>query len=72
MIEYMIIKMLIAITVLVGIYFYMQKSQKNIEEPMENHQLEQFIPSESFIGAKEGYVFKMDNVGLGYYLDNKY
>ena len=68
----MIIKMLIAITVLVGIYFYMQKSQKNVEEPMENHQLEPFIPSDSFVGAKEGYVFKMDNVGLGYYLDNKY
>ena len=72
MIEYMIIKMLIAIAVLVGIYFYMQKSQKNVEEPMENHQLEPFIPSDSFVGAKEGYVFKMDNVGLGYYLDNKY
>ena len=68
----MIIKMLIAIAVLVGIYFYMQKSQKNVEEPMENHQLEPFIPSDSFVGAKEGYVFKMDNVGLGYYLDAKY
>ncbi len=67
----MIIKMLIAIAVLVGIYFYMQKSQKNVEEPMENHQLEPFIPSDSFVGAKEGYVFKMDDVGLGYYLDNK-
>tara|TARA_X000000368_G_C22773408_1_gene598192 strand:+ start:136 stop:330 length:195 start_codon:yes stop_codon:yes gene_type:complete len=63
--------MLIAIAVLVGIYFYMQKSQKNVEEPMENHQLEPFIPSDSFVGAKEGYVFKMDDVGLGYYLDNK-
>ena len=64
--------MLLIIAVLVGIYFYMQKSQKNVEEPMENHQLEPFIPSDSFVGAKEGYVFKMDNVGLGYYLDNKY
>ena len=72
MIEYMIIKMLIAIAVLVGIYFYMQKSQKNVEEPMENHQLEPFIPSDSFVGAKEGYVFKMDEKGLGYYLDDKY
>tara|TARA_B110000008_G_C16393665_1_gene332710 strand:+ start:242 stop:433 length:192 start_codon:yes stop_codon:yes gene_type:complete len=61
--------MLIAITVLVGIYFYMQKSQKNIEEPMENYQQEEFIPSESFVGAKEGYVFKHDSNGLGYYLD---
>ena len=29
-----------------------------------------FIPSDSFIGAKKGYVFKMDSKGLGYYLDN--
>ena len=65
----MIIKMLIAIAVLVGIYFYMQKSQKNVEEPMENHQLEPFIQSDSFVGAKEGYVFKNDSNGIGYYLD---
>jgi hypothetical protein len=31
---------------------------------------ESFIPSESFIGEKSGYVFKNDNEGLGYYKDN--
>lgn len=62
--------MLLIIAVLVGIYFYMQKSQKNVEEPMENYQQEEFIPSESFVGAKEGYVFKNDSNGIGYYLDS--
>ena len=43
--------------------------QNNIEEHMENYQQETFIPSDSFIGAKEGYVFKNDFNGIGYYLD---
>lgn len=30
-----------------------------------------FIPSDSFIGSKRGYVFKMDDLGLGYYKDKK-
>ena len=47
----------------------MQKSKKIVEEPMENYQQEEFIPSDSFVGAKEGYVFKNDSNGLGYYLD---
>ena len=64
----MILYILIAIAILVGIYFYTQKSEKDIEEPMENHKL--FIQSDSFCGAKEGYVFKMDDKGLGYYLDS--
>ena len=68
----MISYIVLGLSILIGLYFYMQKSQKNVEEPMENYKLEPFIPSESFVGAKEGYVFKMDNVGLGYYLDNKY
>mmetsp|Transcript_61367 Transcript_61367/g.126733 ORF Transcript_61367/g.126733 Transcript_61367/m.126733 type:complete len:271 (+) Transcript_61367:31-843(+) len=29
-----------------------------------------FIESETFTGAKEGYVFKMGSDGLGYYIDN--
>ncbi|PNW72637.1 hypothetical protein CHLRE_15g636500v5 [Chlamydomonas reinhardtii] len=28
-----------------------------------------FIPSESFDGAKPGYVFKLDDCGVGYYRD---
>ena len=66
---YMILYILIGVSILIGVYFYMQTSQKNVEEPMENYQQEEFIPSESFVGAKEGYVFKNDSSGLGYYLD---
>ena len=66
----MISYILIGLSILIGVYFYMQKSRKNVEEPMENHQLEPFIQSNSFCGAKEGYVFKMDDKGLGYYLDS--
>ena len=32
--------------------------------------LEPFVASEKFAGAKNGYVFKMDSHGLGYYLDH--
>jgi len=67
----MISYILIGLSILIGIYFYMQKSKKFVEEPMENYQREAFIPSESFGGAKEGYVFKNDSNGIGYYLDNK-
>ena len=66
----MILYILIGLSILVGLYFYIQKSQKNVEEPMENLQLETFIPSDSFSGAKDGYIFKMDESGLGYYLDS--
>lgn len=62
----MILYVLVGLAVLVCIYFYMQN---NIEEHMENYQQETFIPSDSFIGAKEGYVFKNDFNGIGYYLD---
>jgi hypothetical protein len=54
-------------TVLIGIYFYTRPS---VAEPMKN-QNKSFIPSDKFAGAKEGYVFKMDSKGLGYYLDKK-
>ena len=68
----MISYIVIGLSILICIYFYMQKSQKSVEEPMENYQQEAFIPSESFIGAKEGYVFKNDSSGVGYYLDTFY
>ena len=61
--------LLLGLMVLIGIYFYLQTSEKSVEEHMENYQQEAFIPSESFVGAKEGYVFKNDSNGLGYYLD---
>ena len=67
----MIIKMLIVIAILVGIYFYMQKSQ-NIEKEDPPTNILNFYPSDKFDGEMTGYVFKMDEKGLGYYLDDKY
>ena len=66
----MIIKVLIGTVVLIAIYFYMFHMNKadNIAEPMKNKNKD-FIPSKKFAGAKNGYVFKMDSKGLGYYLD---
>lgn len=68
----MIIKMLIAIAVLVGIYFYMQKSQDVEKDDIAPPNKLNFYPSDKFDGAMAGYIFKMDDKGLGYYLDNKY
>ena len=36
---------------------------------MGNIQQEPFIASDKFDGAMDGYVFKNDSSGLGYYLD---
>ena len=71
------------ITLLVLFYMYSNKSHEgitNIGSPKDeyntkNHDVSEedndsFIPSESFIGEKSGYVFKNDNEGLGYYKDN--
>ena len=46
----------------------MKQTQPIISEPMSNNKKD-FIPSNKFAGAKDGYVFKMDSHGLGYYLD---
>lgn len=53
------------IAILLGIYFYIKQISKKeiIKEPLE------FIESLTFSGAKEGYIYKMDSQGLGYYLD---
>ena len=69
------------ITLLVLFYMYSSKSQEGIttmnsyeddikESSTSEEDNEPFIPSESFIGEKSGYVFKNDNEGLGYYKDN--
>ena len=67
-------KLLIAIgiLILVGIYFYMQRDNK--KELVEKHPIKKgptFIEADKFSGSKEGYVFKMDSQGLGYYLDKQ-
>jgi hypothetical protein len=65
----MIAYVLIGLAVLIGLYFYFQKSKKNVVEYMGNIQQEPFIASDKFDGAMDGYVFKNDSNGLGYYLD---
>jgi len=55
--------------ILIGIIFLALFYMHRIKEP-KNMQQNSFISSDSFIGAKKGYVFKMDSKGLGYYLDN--
>jgi len=65
----MIAYVLIGLSILIGIYFYFQKSKKNVVEYMGNIQQEHFIASDKFDGAMDGYVFKNDSSGLGYYLD---
>ena len=48
-------------------YFYVNRKKKDIlitsEEKIEN-----FISSNTFAGAKRGYVFKKDDLGIGYYI----
>ena len=68
------------ITLLVLFYMYSNKSHEGItnigshkdenKSDVSEEDNEPFIPSESFIGEKSGYVFKNDNEGLGYYKDN--
>ena len=54
----------------IGVYFYMQKSKTKTNEPIEKV-VESFIPSDTFVGAKKGYIFKNDSNGIGYYLDKQ-
>ena len=60
--------MLIGIAILIGIYFYMQKSQ-DVEEDDTPSSVLDFYPSDKFDGKMDGYVFKMGDKGLGYYID---
>ncbi len=66
----MMMIILFGVVLVIGIYFYMQKSKTKTEEPVESV-LESFIPCDTFVGAKEGYIFKNDSNGIGYYLDKQ-
>ena len=67
----MIIVIIAIIMGLCGFYYfrYRKKNEYVISEKNDN---ELFIPSNTFIGGKKGYVFKNDKNGLGYYIDNYY
>ena len=64
----MMMIILFSVALVIGIYFYMQKSKtkESVEKVVES-----FIPSNTFVGAKKGYIFKNDNNGIGYYLDKQ-
>ena len=66
----MMIIILLGVALAIGVYFYMQKSKTKTKEPVEKV-VESFIPSDTFVGAKKGYIFKNDSNGIGYYLDKQ-
>ena len=66
----MMMIILFGVALAIGIYFYMKKSKTKTKEPVEKV-VESFIPSNTFVGAKKGYIFKNDNNGIGYYLDKQ-
>jgi len=66
----MMMIILIGVALAIGIYFYMLKSKTKTKEPVKKV-MESFIPSDTFVGAKKGYIFKKDNDGIGYYLDKQ-
>jgi hypothetical protein len=45
--------------------------QKINQDKIQNQEQPAFFPSTYFQGVRNGYVFKTDNNGLGYYLDKK-
>ncbi len=54
---------------LIAFYFYVNK-QDSKHETLQKKEAKNFIPSDTFTGAKSGYVFKNDTMGIGYYLDS--
>ena len=66
----MILYILIGLSILVGLYFYIQKSHHGEKDNNVPPTKSNFYPSDKFDGAMAGYVFKMDDKGLGYYLDS--
>ena len=72
----------IGICIYLGYTYYMKQTNikeinNNIEKEDEKLQKEQvtvefndeFIETDGFMGEKEGYIFKNDEKGTGYYLD---
>lgn len=68
MVNYMFLWMAGAALFLTIFYFYVNRKKKSIPFISEQ-KLENFISSNTFAGAKRGYVFKKDELGIGYYLD---
>lgn len=63
-----IVFILLIVSILYLLYTYFKKDEINMETEKTIIQ-ESFISSDAFVGRKEGYVFKNDTQGLGYYID---
>lgn len=67
-------KIIIILLFLVGIMIYYMKYKEGFKETQVDTPTKkvrfQFLPSDEFKGAKKGYVFKNDKLGLGYYIDS--
>jgi|TARA_B100001093_G_scaffold31220_1_gene27004 hypothetical protein len=66
----MMMIILFSVALAIGIYFYRKKSKTKPKEAVEKV-VESFISSDTFVGAKKGYIFKNDSDGIGYYLDKQ-
>lgn len=82
--KYIILGIILLVVIVCIFFYYTISSKKNDDiqnllqmkpiiythEPFSNKITpDDFIPSDTFQGSKEGYVFKKDNKGLGYYID---
>ena len=63
-----IVVILLTILIAYLLYTYFKKDEINSETEKTVIQ-ESFISSDKFVGRKDGYVFKNDRQGLGYYID---
>ena len=78
----MMLLLLVFIIIILLLYFLSNKKKcthchnKHSNKKIEDNQYsntnvrEEFIESKTFKGAKNGYVFKTNEKGTGYYLDN--
>ena len=64
-----IVFILLTILMIYLLYTYFNKDRVNIETEKTDTIQESFISSDAFVGRKDGYVFKNDRQGLGYYID---
>jgi len=67
----MIMYMFFGIIFLCIVYYYLNSQNEEKKVEIEEEENIDFIPSDTFRGAKPGYVFKSGDMGIGYYVDNK-
>ena len=60
---------IVAIIVILVVFFYYRASHKKKESTCKNIPSLTYIPSNTFVGEKKGYVFKTDQGNTGYYRD---